>query len=120
MSRAPVRTPARARPHCAENDCQRTAAEATTRLADHMDHLFGVPGAPEDEQGEAMRALKTIGQIAGMWLRACAFVRKWFPRVGWWLVPIAGTLLTKGSSEAADQLIAALTAFLQSQTGAGQ
>lgn len=121
MSRAPTRAPARsprgaaqaAAPHCPENDCQRDQARALTRLAD---------------VGEAMHAellnlkptIETLGEIAGKWLRFCAFVRKWFPRVGWWLLPIAATVLSKGSSQAVDALIQAATLALQSYAaGAG-
>lgn len=122
MSRIPA---ARARAdqsrplHCPDNDCQRQQAEALTRLADHLDHLFGQPGADPEDQGEAMKALVTLGEIGGKWLRFCAFVRKWFPRVGWWLLPILVTLLTKGSSEAMDALIKALTAWATTAAGAG-
>lgn len=66
-----------------------------------------------------MKALITIGEIGGKWLRFCAFVRKWFPRVGWWLVPILITLLTKGSSEAWDALGEALTVALRNYAGSG-
>jgi hypothetical protein len=101
-------------PFCPRNDdCQRSQAEALTRLADHADSLF-------DEKGAAMMALKDLGEIAGKWLRFCAFVRKWFPMVGWWLLPIVATLLSKGSSEALDALIQAATMALQGYAaGAG-
>jgi hypothetical protein len=121
MSRAPAAKPVRpsSRQHCLENDCQRQQAQALTRLADHFDHLFGLPGAEPDDQGEAMKALITIGEIGGKWLRFCAFVRKWFPRVGWWLLPILATLLTKGSSEAVDALVKAATLALQNYAATG-
>lgn len=105
--------------HCPDNDCQRQQAEALTRLADHFDHLFGAPGADPEDRGEAMKALVTIGEIGGKWLSFCGFVRKWFPRVGWWLLPILATLLTKGSSEAMDALIQAATTALQSYVASG-
>ena len=111
-SRPPARR-AVADTHCPRNDdCQQAQAEALTRLADHADRLF-------NEDGAAMKALTDLGEIAGKWLHFCAFVRKWFPKVGWWLLPIAATLLTKGSSEAVDALIQAATAALLAQNGGG-
>lgn len=122
MSRSPARprvVPTTRAPHCPENDCGQQQADALKRLAEHLDHLFGPPGAAPEDQGEAMKALITIGEIGGKWLRFCAFLRKWFPRVGWWLLPILATLLTKGSSEAVDALIAAATTALQSYAAGG-
>lgn len=106
--------------NCPRNDdCQRAQAEALTRLAEHFDHLFGPPGAPPEEQGEGMKALMNLGEVIGLWLKGCRFTRKWFPRVGWWLLPIAVTLLTKGSSEAVDALVQAATTALLAQPGGG-
>lgn len=116
MSRPPARNTS-SRPsapaHCAENDCKREQAQAMSRLADvgegMLIHFL-----------EMKPTIEAMGEIIGKWLRFCQFVRKWFPRVGWWLLPIAVTLVTKGSSEAVDALIqAATTALLAQQGGAG-
>lgn len=112
MSRGPARRPAAPLSHCPDNDCQREQAQALTRIA-------AVIEAAQADFHELKPILQNIGEIAGKWLRFCAFVRKWFPKVGWWLLPIVITALSKGSSEAMDQLIHALTVFLQTQAGGG-
>lgn len=111
MARTPARAPAPALPaHCPDNDCGRQQAEALTRLAtvseEALVHLI-----------ELKPHLEAMGEVVEKWLGFCAFVRKWFPRVGWWLLPILVTLLTKGSSEAMDALVKAATAWLQMQAG---
>lgn len=115
-TRSPARrsTAAPARPpvHCPDNDCQREQAQALSRIA-------AVIEAAQADFHELKPILVNLGEIAGKWLRFCAFVRKWFPKVGWWLLPIVITALSKGSSEAMDQLIHALTVFLQTQAGGG-
>lgn len=97
---------------CPRNeDCDRKAADSLARLADHFDNLFGPPGAEAEDRGEAMKALSNIGEVAGKWLRFCAFTRVWFPRVGWWLLPIVVTLLSKGTAAGWDAFVAALNAL---------
>lgn len=83
-----------------------------TRLADTAE-------AFQAEFHQLKPLLENIGEIAGKWLRFCLFVRKWFPRVGWWLLPIAVTLLSKGSSEAVDALIEAATVAMQAYVAGG-
>lgn len=114
MSRAPVRAQRASavdKPYCPENDCQREQARALTRLAD-------VSEAALAEFEQLKPTLHSIGEVVGKWLRFCAFMRKWFPRVGWWLIPLAMTVVTRGGSEATDALIQAVTAYLQMQAGA--
>lgn len=114
VSRAPVRRPtAEPATTCPRNDdCQREQARALARLAD-------VAEAFHLEFHEIKPLIQNLGEIAGKWLRFCLFVRKWFPRVGWWLLPIAVTLLSKGSSEAVDALISALTVAAQAYVAGG-
>lgn len=112
MSRAPTRRPEagasneRADQCPRHDDCQREQARALTRLADTAE-------AFQAEFHELKPTLQAMGDILTKWLLFCAFVRKWFPKVGWWLLPIAVTLLSKGSSEAVDALIQAATLAAQ-------
>lgn len=120
MSRTPARRASSAappaqdvEPRCPRNDdCERRRAQAMERIA-------AVVEAAHLDLNELKPMLKDIGEIAGKWLRFCAFVRKWFPRVGWWLLPIAVTLLTKGSSEAVDALVQAATQALTTYAAGG-
>lgn len=117
MSRTPARrassaAPPAAEPYCPSNDCHRQQAEAMQRIA-------AVIEAAQIDFHELKPMLKDIGEIAGKWLKFCAFVRRWFPRVGWWLLPIAVTLLTKGSSEAVDALVQAATQALTTYAAGG-
>jgi hypothetical protein len=104
-------TTPRARPHCPDNDCQRQQAEALSRIAEVGEKTL-------QELQELKPHLEAFGDVAARWLRFCAFIRKWFPKL-WWLALPAATFLTKGSSEAADALLSALTLFLQAHTGGG-
>ena len=114
MSRPPSRTRAAAAApaHCPPNDCGQQQAEALARLAtvseEALSHFL-----------ELKPHLEAVGEIVRKWLGFCAFVRKWFPRVGWWLLPIIATLLTKGSSEAVDALVQAATVALQAAADGG-
>lgn len=117
MTRAPAprraasAPPAVTEPHCPRNDdCDRDRARATAQLA-------AVAEAFLLEFHELKPTLHAVGEIAGKWLRFCAFLRKWFPRL-WVFLPLIAGALFKGSSEATDALIQAVTLFLQSQTGA--
>ncbi|MBO9502506.1 hypothetical protein [Brevundimonas sp. A19_0] len=114
-ARRPPARPAAPPPGCTENDCGRMQAQALTRIADHADRLFGHPDDPEPSPG--MKALTDLGEIAGKWLNFCHFMRKWFPKVGWWLIPLVLTVIFNGGSELSDALVRALTAYLQMQTG---
>ncbi|MFN4288901.1 MAG: hypothetical protein ACK4E3_10455 [Brevundimonas sp.] len=97
----PAASPAPQTPRCADNDCQREQAAAMTAIAAELANIrTGL---------EAIKPyLETAGEVAGKWLRFCAFLRTWFPRVGWWLLPIMFGLLTSGGGE----LGAAMARFL--------
>ena len=115
MTRTPVRRGAAApvpAEHCPRNDdCQREQARALARLAD-------VAEAAQLDFHELKPILKDIGEIAGKWLRFCAFLRKWFPKL-WVFLPLLAGVLFKGGSEATDALMQAVTAWLTMQTGGG-
>lgn len=93
MSRAPARRPL-APPERADicprnDDCRRQQAEAQTRIADHLDALFGPPGAGPDEEGWLTKVLKAIGAVFARWERLCVWVRAKTPKHGWWVVLVA-------------------------------
>lgn len=118
MARTPARPAARAvaaapaEPHCPRNDdCQREQARALARLAE-------VAEAFHVEFHELKPTLHAIGEIAGKWLKFCAFIRKWVPKL-WWLPLLIGPLIGKGSNEVADALFRAVTAYLTMQAGGG-
>lgn len=112
MSRLPARVERpKASPYCPENDCQREQAQALTRLAATAEAALA-------EFDNLKPTLQAIGEIAGKWLRFCAFLRKWFPRL-WVFIPLLAGMLFKGSSEATDALIQAVTAYLTMQAGGG-
>ena len=110
-ARQPAAAPVPAE-HCPRNDdCQREQARALTRIADVGEAMLAYAAAHKE-------TFEAVGEIAKKWLKFCAFIRKWVPKL-WWLPLLIGPLIGKGSDELADGLIRAATAWLTMQTGGG-
>lgn len=75
MSRTPAPRPGRAAAdrasHCPDNDCQRTQAEALTRIADALERLAPLSDAVHDLVGRAERMCVFLRK-RGPWLLASA------------------------------------------------
>lgn len=92
--------PAPADPRCPRNDdCQRQAAEAQTRIADHLDALFGPPGGGPEQEGWLTKVLKAIGAVFARWESMCVWVRAKTPKHGWWLLIVVWAFTNLGSPE---------------------
>lgn len=114
---APKTSPRSGRPHCADNDCALTQAEAMKAQAQAVAEGVDVLKQLLIEWQEVKPHIQTFAEIGGKWLRFCLFVRKWFPRVGWWLLPLVWGVIFRGGGEASDAALQALTAWLHMQAG---